>query len=103
MDNVDIQHVVSNLHYRYSLMEIKHCYTSCSPNLSVLISINPYQNLPINSDEYIKQFNQAINKGEISNNYPHPFNLCHQAYMRMIKTKCNQSIIPLGESGSGKV
>ena len=84
-------------------MKTKHCYTSCSPDLSVLISINPYENLAINSDEYIKQFNGGLIKNEISSNYPHPFNVSYQAYKRMRQKRRDQSIITMGESGSGKV
>ena len=97
---LDMPNVLHNLEYRYCKMTNKHCYTSIS---SILLAINPYESLPIYGQDVINEFHAAAKKGRQVVGRPHPYGTSARAYMRMIQTKSNQSIILLGESGTGKV
>eukprot|EP01084_Bolivina_argentea_P118792 210706_1 len=96
---LEMPHVLHNLKYRYCKMKTKYCYTSIS---SILLAINPYENLPIYGDDVVKQFQRLAEKGRIPIDRPHPYGVSARAYMRLVQRKKNQSIIVCGESGAGK-
>ena len=82
--------LLHNVRVRYSQNSI---YTSIGE--PILISINPYCNLPIYSEQTAESFR---NKKDQST--PHLFLMAQKAYDKLIEA--NQTIIISGESGSGK-
>lgn len=62
----------------------------------ILLSLNPYTELPLHSESLIKQYKTASNEDLDSNLYF----IAQQAYSNLRET--NQSIVISGESGSGK-
>ncbi|XP_063701160.1 unconventional myosin-VIIa-like [Culicoides brevitarsis] len=84
--------ILRNLHLRYQKKKI-YTYTS-----SMLIAINPYEQLPIYSQKYLKLYR---NKG-IHDEIPHIFAIGNLAYNQMRSSRKNQAIVISGESGAGK-
>ncbi|CAD2108071.1 myosin B, putative [Plasmodium vinckei] len=80
--------VLNMLALRY---EKNYIYTIAEP---MLISINPYQVIDVDIDEYKNK-----NTSELP---PHVYSYAKDAMTDFINTKTNQSIIISGESGSGK-
>eukprot|EP01083_Nonionella_stella_P148899 472115_1 len=94
MSRFEMEDVLNNIEYRYCKMKTKHCYTSIS---TILLSVNPYQDLPIYGDDVIKQFHESQNNNHSLTSQlckPHPFAVAARSYKRMIIRKCHQSIIP---------
>jgi len=71
-------------------------YTNVSDN--VLLSINPYKNLPIYSDDIIQLYNNPLGY----NLPPHIYKHARTTVETLIRHGKSQSIIIAGESGSGK-
>ncbi|XP_055868462.1 myosin-VIIa-like isoform X2 [Biomphalaria glabrata] len=84
--------ILRNLFIRYKDNQI-YTYTG-----SILISVNPYQDLPIYSQEQVERY-KAKKIGELP---PHIFAIADNAYGSMHKSNQDQCIIISGESGSGK-
>lgn len=82
--------LLSNIRVRYNKSEI---YTAIGDPL--LISVNPYKQLPIYSEKFKDQY-----KYHNSSSPPHLYKLCHNTLKNLRSS--NQSIIISGESGSGK-
>ncbi|CRG97814.1 myosin B, putative [Plasmodium gallinaceum] len=80
--------VLNTLALRY---EQNYIYTIAEP---MLISINPYQVIDVNIDDYKNMNNDQLP--------PHVYTYAKDALYDFINTKNNQSIIISGESGSGK-
>ncbi|PVV04877.1 hypothetical protein BB560_000609 [Smittium megazygosporum] len=80
----------------------------CSPYTMIgarlLISVNPNQDIEINSTENAKTYaNEFRNTGKITKSLdPHIFKVVSSSFLYMKQTDINQSIIFLGESASGK-
>ncbi|ESN91739.1 hypothetical protein HELRODRAFT_165806 [Helobdella robusta] len=84
--------IVENLKKRF----MDDCiYTYIGP---VLISVNPFKNLPIYSDKEIDQYRGAASY----ENAPHVFALSDSMYRNMVIDTENQCVIISGESGAGK-
>eukprot|EP00124_Ichthyophonus_hoferi_P004253 Ihof_evm2s448 gene=Ihof_evmTU2s448 len=64
----------------------------------VLISVNPYKELPIYSTAIIHQYRNR----ELFENDPHIYALADQAYRSMLREGISQCILISGESGAGK-
>ncbi|CAK8688169.1 unnamed protein product [Clavelina lepadiformis] len=64
----------------------------------MLISINPYNFLPIYNPKYMTIY-QNRKKEDLA---PHIYAIADTAFTKMVKTKQNQSIVITGKSGSGK-
>ncbi|CAL1540127.1 unnamed protein product [Lymnaea stagnalis] len=84
--------ILRNLFIRYTR---HHIYTYTG---SILISVNPYQDLPIYTPEEIVRYKDK-KIGELP---PHIFAIADNAYSNMIRYLKDQCIIISGESGSGK-
>ncbi|KAI6157243.1 P-loop containing nucleoside triphosphate hydrolase protein [Pisolithus tinctorius] len=84
--------VVHNLRLRYGSGAI-YTYSGL-----FLVSINPYQNLPLYTDAIIQQYR---NKRR-DENPPHIFAVSERAWVNMQNEHENQSILITGESGAGK-
>eukprot|EP00043_Microstomoeca_roanoka_P016689 m.171960 g.171960 ORF g.171960 m.171960 type:complete len:147 (-) comp16509_c11_seq1:3246-3686(-) len=65
---------------------------------NVVVSVNPYHQLPIYSPEHIRIY-QNVNLYELP---PHLFALADQAYRSMRDELLDQCILISGESGAGK-
>ena len=100
LNNVDILTILENLKIRYCQLAQKYIYTLASPN--ILLSINPYETLPIYGQDVIDEYMEHMNNHK-SSTKAHIYNIGCRAYLRLISNKCNQSIVTMGESGSGKV
>ncbi|KAM6229611.1 LOW QUALITY PROTEIN: unconventional myosin-Vb [Porphyrio hochstetteri] len=85
--------VLHNLKVRF--LESNHIYTYCG---IVLVSINPYEQLPIYEQDVIYMYH-GQNMGDMD---PHIFAVAEEAYRQMSREDKNQSIIVSGESGAGK-
>lgn len=70
-------------------------YTYIGP---VLISVNPFKNLPIYSEKEVEQYQGAASY----ENPPHVFALTDNMYRNMLIDMENQCVIISGESGAGK-
>jgi len=64
---------------------------------SILVSVNPYQLLPIYTPSVMEQYRR-----QLPNLPPHPYNVAHQCYQALFDEKRNQAILVSGESGAGK-
>ncbi|KAF7668363.1 hypothetical protein LDENG_00016100 [Lucifuga dentata] len=85
--------VLHNLRVRF--LEYSSIYTYCG---IVLVSINPYDQLPIYGEEVI----DAYSGQDMADMEPHIFSVAEETYRTMTREEKNQSIIISGESGSGK-
>ncbi|CAG5086005.1 Oidioi.mRNA.OKI2018_I69.PAR.g11082.t2.cds [Oikopleura dioica] len=92
LENINEEAVLENLRKRFAKNAI---YTYIGP---VVISINPYQNVAIYSDDIVRKYN-GRNMYEMP---AHLFGLVEAAY-RQMRTFCkDQCILITGESGAGK-
>ena len=65
---------------------------------SILISVNPFRQLPIFTPEVLAQYRDG-NERDLA---PHIFTSANAAYKGMLHTKKDQSVVISGESGAGK-
>ncbi|CAH0477798.1 unnamed protein product [Peronospora belbahrii] len=92
MDNLHEAPLLDLLRRRY-LDDKIYTYTG-----DVLISINPYKNIPM-----LYNFPDFHSIGKLENYpVPHVYSTAHEAYHTMMKDKKCQSILVSGESGAGK-
>ncbi|CAI0439092.1 unnamed protein product [Linum tenue] len=82
--------VLHNLKYRYTEDMI---YSKAGP---VLISVNPFKDVPLYGDNAMAAYKQK------DMDWPHVYALVDAAYEEMMRDGKNQSIIISGESGAGK-
>ncbi|TSL47675.1 Unconventional myosin-IXb [Bagarius yarrelli] len=73
----------------------KQIYTYAS---NILITINPFQFLPIYNPKYLQQYENCI----LGKEDPHIFAIADAAFRAMLNKRTNQCIVISGESGSGK-
>jgi myosin heavy subunit len=93
LSELTVDSLLWNLRSRYACKEI-YTYTG-----SILVSVNPYERLPIYDLSIAKQYiGQRI--GALP---PHIFAIADQAYRSVLETGESQSVIISGESGAGKV
>ncbi|KAL6076835.1 Myosin-VIIa, variant 2 [Balamuthia mandrillaris] len=81
-----------NLEMRYH-KDLIYTYTG-----NILVSVNPYQRLPIYSKQIVKSY-FGHRLGALP---PHIFAIADAAYNSLVNDHCNQSVIISGESGAGK-
>lgn len=91
LEDMNIPTIMMNLRERANKDLI---YTNVG---SILVSVNPYQLLPIYTPAVMEQYRRRL-----PNLPPHPYNVAHQCYQALIEEKRNQAILVSGESGAGK-
>ena len=74
-------------------------YTWVGASHRVLVSINPYQKLPLYGDDQIKIHQDKSPNIDVP---PHIFDIAEGSYTEMLFEGKNQSILISGESGAGK-
>ncbi|KAF6200600.1 hypothetical protein GE061_005043 [Apolygus lucorum] len=65
---------------------------------NVLVSVNPYKQLPIYGQKTIEEYRNT----HLIENPPHVYAITEAAYTSLIEEGCDQCILISGESGSGK-
>ncbi|XP_059615279.1 unconventional myosin-Va isoform X2 [Phlebotomus argentipes] len=85
--------VLYNLQVRFC--ERQKIYTYCG---IILVAINPYQEMALYGQDLIQAY-RGHSMGELE---PHIFAIGEEAYTKLERENCNQSIIVSGESGAGK-
>jgi len=93
LDDINAQLILHNLKKRFHKGEI---YTNVG---NILISINPYQRLPLYTKEVVKKY---VTKPAGKEMPPHVFNIAHDSYYGVTAFEQLQSIVISGESGAGK-
>jgi myosin heavy subunit len=96
--------ILYSLYIRYNTAQI---YTNVA---SILLAINPYQELPIYDKHSMMSYRSTSATGKTQGTAPHVFSVAEEAYANIcaplsLKKKTlpkNQSMIVCGESGSGK-
>ena len=83
--------LLHNLRIRFKRDKI---YTYVS---SILISVNPFKQLPLYTPEAMETYRQSARDQP-----PHIFAVADNAYASMLSERKNQSVIISGESGAGK-
>ncbi|GAB0093119.1 unconventional myosin-Ib [Sergentomyia squamirostris] len=92
LENPTEDNFISNLHQRYKR---DHIYTYIG---TYLVSINPFKPLPLTTPELVKTY---ATRG-VFKLPPHIFGVASGAYANLFDFNEDQSIVLLGESGSGK-
>jgi myosin heavy subunit len=90
----------SVLHLLRSRFHQEKIYTFVS---NILISVNPFQSLPIYGTETIQLYHQQNQSENMHSTLPpHIYALSERAYQTLFTSNTSQSIIISGESGAGK-
>jgi myosin heavy subunit len=93
LDDMGSPLILHNLRMRFENGDI---YTNIG---NILISINPYQKLPLYTEEVIRKYKDRKLGAQLP---PHVYDVTHDAYYRLTAFKQLQSLVISGESGSGK-
>ena len=93
LDDLAAPLILHNLNKRFQSGDI---YTNIG---NILISINPYQRLPLYTDEVVRKYSKRKMGAQVP---PHVYDIAHDSYYRLTAFSRLQSIIISGESGAGK-
>ena len=102
LDEINNENVLDNIYNRYN--KSKKIYSFI--DYSILIAVNPYQNLEnYYSEEKKKEYKNFFDEVKINPSIipkPHLYYLVEESYRNMLENQKNQNFIISGESGSGK-
>ena len=93
LDDLAAPLILHNLNKRFQSGDI---YTNIG---NILISINPYQRLPLYTDEVVRKYSKRKMGAQVP---PHVYDIAHDSYYRLTAFSRLQSIIISGESGAEK-
>lgn len=96
LENVNDASITHCIRERYNDGKI---YTWVGATSSVLISVNPFKQLPLYTPELMAYYST---EAPTTSTAPHVFAIASGSYFAMKETKGNQSILVSGESGAGK-
>jgi len=91
--------ILHNLRIRYESNDI---YTWVGSGRTVLISFNPFQELPLYTDEQIDLQRNRVEAGLGANVPPHVYGIANDSLEQLLHENRSQSILVSGESGAGK-
>jgi myosin heavy subunit len=96
LEQVNDGSIIHNLKVTYAKSGL---YTWVGASHRVLVSINPYQRLPLYGVDVVKAHREKSPNIEIP---PHVFDIANDSYDEMLFEGKHQSILISGESGAGK-
>lgn len=104
LTHMEEPNVLFSLYHRY---ENDHIYTNVA---SILLAVNPYQELSIYDNQTMMTYRSKSATGKTQGTSPHVFSVAEEAYSNLTspfskkrkKNPKNQTLIVCGESGSGK-
>ena len=96
LESINEAQIIHILRERYKKNQI---YTWCGANKNVLISINPFQLLPLYTPNIIQKHAHPPPNLSLE---PHVFDIAQGSYRSMSIDRLNQCILISGESGAGK-
>ncbi|KAJ2872165.1 hypothetical protein GGH93_004241 [Coemansia aciculifera] len=100
--SMDCEEIVNVVVKRFERRPQGHPYTNIGTR--VLVALNPFEAQEASSDEWAMRYvddyrDTSADRPELA---PHIFKTAEQAYLHMRQTGLNQSLMFIGESGSGK-
>ncbi|KAJ1671676.1 hypothetical protein GGF38_000623, partial [Coemansia sp. RSA 25] len=100
--SMDCEEIVNVVVKRFERRPQGHPYTNIGTR--VLVALNPFEAQEASSDDWAMRYvddyrDTSADRPELA---PHIFKTAEQAYLHMRQTGLNQSLIFIGESGSGK-
>lgn len=96
IDHINEGLICHNLRTRYEKNEL---YTWVGAGRSVLVSVNPYKDLPLYTPEMVELYHTRPPNKHLG---PHVYDIAHDSYHTMLFEKRNQAVLISGESGAGK-
>ena len=101
LDEFKKETLLENIYNRYYISKKIYSFIG----YSILMAVNPYQNLDYYSEEKKKEYKNFFDEVKINPSIipkPHLYYLVEESYRNMVENQKDQNFIISGESGSGK-